>query len=206
MTQRLQMYDVVRRVRRPAAGHRRLFGDGGRALAALLIGAAMLTGAPERASAASVTVVALGTSNTYGYGVARGQTYPAQLQTMLKARGVDALVINAGVNGDSSAGMLARLNSAVPDGTRLVIVETYSGNERRNHVASHTHENLAAIKSRLKARDINTIDISRTMTSAVHRAGSGSETKLRHGHLTAAGYAQLVSSLVPQVAAALGKR
>jgi acyl-CoA thioesterase-1 len=180
--------------------------EGRRALAALLIGAVALTGAPEWAFAAPITIVALGTSNTYGYGVARGQTYPAQLQAMLKARGVDALVINAGVNGDSSAGMLARLNSAVPDGTRLVIVETFSGNERRNHVAGRTSQNLVAIRSRLKARGIDMIDISRIMTSAVHAAGSGATTtKLRHGHLTPSGYAQLVSSLVPQVAAAVSK-
>jgi acyl-CoA thioesterase I len=171
----------------------------------LLIIAAMLTGAQEVVSAAAVTIVAMGTSNTYGYGVARGQTYPAQLQAMLKARGIDAVVINAGVNGDSSAGMLARLNSAVPNGTRLVIVETYSGNELRNHVAGQTRENLAAIKSRLKARGIDSIDISAVMTSAVRRARRGSELKLRNGHLTAAGYALLMSSLVPQIAAAVSR-
>jgi acyl-CoA thioesterase-1 len=176
-----------------------------RVVVALLLAGGVLTCAPDGASAVSVTIVALGTSNTYGYGVARNQTYPAQLQAMLRAKGIDTVVINAGVNGDSSAGMLTRLNSAVPNGTRLVIVETYSGNERRNHVAGQTSQNLAAIRSRLKACGIDTIDISRTMTSAVRAAGSGSESKLRHGHLTAAGYATVVPSLASEVAAALGR-
>src|SRR5207247_4406623 len=132
--------------------------------------AVTVIGVVDAAWAAAVTIVALGTSNTYGYGVARDQTYPAQLQAMLRAKGIDAVVINAGVNGDSSAGMLARLNAVVPGGTRLVIVETYSGNERRNHVAGQTGQNLAAIKSRLQARGIGNIDISSVMTSAVRRA------------------------------------
>jgi acyl-CoA thioesterase-1 len=65
-------------------------------------------------AAQAATVVALGASNTYGKGVSRGQAYPAQLEALLRARGLNARVINAGINGDTTGGMLARLNSAVP--------------------------------------------------------------------------------------------
>jgi len=69
---------------------------------------------PLFASAAqAATVVALGASNTYSKGVSRGQAYPAQLEALLRASGLNARVINAGINGDTTGGMLARLNSAV---------------------------------------------------------------------------------------------
>jgi acyl-CoA thioesterase I len=174
-------------------------------IAALLIAAGLLTCASEMARAASLTIVALGTSNTYGKGVARGQTYPAQLQAMLMAKGIPARVINAGINGNSSADLLARLNSAVLNGTRLVIIETAVGNESRKHVAWQTSENIAAIKSRLQARGIDSIDISSAMHSAIRAVPRASDFKQPNGHLTAVGYALLVPSLVPEVAAALGK-
>jgi acyl-CoA thioesterase-1 len=170
-------------------------------IAALLIAAGLLTCASEMARAASLTIVALGTSNTYGKGVARGQTYPA----MLMAKGIPARVINAGINGNSSADLLARLNSAVLNGTRLVIIETAVGNESRKHVAWQTSENIAAIKSRLQARGIDSIDISSAMHSAIRAVPRASDFKQPNGHLTAVGYALLVPSLVPEVAAALGK-
>ena len=43
-----------------------------------------------RSEAASIEIVALGTSNTYGDGVVRQDTYPAQLETLLRAKGVCA--------------------------------------------------------------------------------------------------------------------
>jgi acyl-CoA thioesterase I len=84
---------------------------------ALLLAALLL--AAGSADAASINIVALGASNTYGKGVARGQDYPSQLQSMLRAKGLDARVANAGINGDTTGGMLARLSSAVPAGTHM---------------------------------------------------------------------------------------
>jgi acyl-CoA thioesterase-1 len=77
----------------------------------------------------SIRIVALGASNTYGKGVSRPQAYPAQLQGLLKQRGVSAVVSNAGINGDTTGGMLARLSSAVPAGTKVVILQP-GGNDR----------------------------------------------------------------------------
>ncbi len=62
------------------------------------------------ASAESATVVALGASNTYGKGVARSEAYPAQLEKILRAKGISVRVINAGVNGEKTASMLSRLD------------------------------------------------------------------------------------------------
>ena len=60
------------------------------------------------ASAEAATIVALGASNTYGKGVARNQAYPAQLEAILRAKGSNVRVVNAGINGDTTEGMLGR--------------------------------------------------------------------------------------------------
>src|SRR5256885_2921890 len=75
-------------------------------------------------------VVALGASNTAGKGLAPQSAYPAQLEALLRAKGYNGRVLNAGINGDTTAGMLARLDTAVPGGTRLVILQP-GGNDRR---------------------------------------------------------------------------
>src|SRR3981081_3807097 len=75
------------------------------------------------ASADAATVVALGASNTYGKGVARNQAYPAQLEAILRAKGLNVHVVNAGINGDTTEGMLRRLDSVVPNGTSAVILQ-----------------------------------------------------------------------------------
>jgi acyl-CoA thioesterase-1 len=86
----------------------------------LLLGT-LLLGAS--ASSQEALVVALGDSNTAGFGVGAGQAFPAHLEVMLRQRGHDVRVFNAGRPGDTFGGMLARLDSSVPSGTRLVIVQ-----------------------------------------------------------------------------------
>ena len=61
------------------------------------------------ASAASAQVVALGASGTKGYMLPEAETWPAKLQALLHARGLDVSVSNQGINGDTSDGMRARL-------------------------------------------------------------------------------------------------
>src|SRR6266481_8050717 len=80
----------------------------------------------------AATVVALGASNTYGKGVARNQAYPAQLEAILRAKGLNVHVVNAGINGDTTAGMLGRLDRVVPNGTSVVILQP-GGNDGRKH-------------------------------------------------------------------------
>ena len=79
--------------------------------------------------------------------MARSQAYPAQLEAILRARGVVIHVVNAGINGDTTEGMLRRLDSAVPNGTRAVILQP-GGNDLRKGSADRTAE----IQGRLSAR------------------------------------------------------
>ena len=83
-----------------------------RLFAILVLATAICVSAISASRAASVNIVALGASNTAGKGVGSGEAFPAQLEAMLRAKGYDAHVTNAGVSGDTTAGMLARLNSS----------------------------------------------------------------------------------------------
>jgi hypothetical protein len=73
--------------------------------------------------AADAQIVALGASDVAGwFGVLHHQTWPTQLEEMLKANGYNVYVKNAGKPGDTPWGLLHRLDSAVPSGTKIVIL------------------------------------------------------------------------------------
>jgi len=163
-----------------------------------------LFGIPASA-AASITIVALGTSNTRGRGVSPQDSYPAQLQAMLRAKGLPVQVINMGVNGDTTVGMLARL-SAVPNGTRLVLLESWPNNEARGGV-TNTSANLTEIQSRLAARNIKVLDVT-VYFQAEHRAAgpAGNLVSTPAGpHLNGTAYSHVAAQLLPQVEAAIGR-
>lgn len=175
-----------------------------RALSMACLTAVMLAGIAT-SGAAQITVVALGTSNTRGRGLPPQQSYPALLQAMLRAKGDDVRVINMGVNGDTTAGMLARLDS-VPRGTRLVLLEYWPRNEARGGI-TNTSANLAAIQSRLAARNIKTIVVTDIFQLEHRAAGSaGNLISTPAGpHLNATAYGDVAAQLLPQVEAAIGR-
>jgi acyl-CoA thioesterase-1 len=159
---------------------RMLFGLLG-ALGLLFVGAAQ-----------AATVVALGASNTYGKGVSRGQAYPAQLEMLLRARGLNARVINAGINGNTTSEMLARLNSAVQKGTSVVILQP-GGNDKRKSAPDQTAE----IETSLAAMGVKVILLPNGMLHGLPHQPDGQ-------HLTPEGYHMLAEQLVGQVVSALG--
>ena len=77
---------------------------------------------------AQTKIVAFGTSFTRGKGVSSAESYPAQLQAMLRAKGLSVTIQNAGVDGDTAVGGLARLDSSVPQGTQIAISSSASTN------------------------------------------------------------------------------
>jgi acyl-CoA thioesterase-1 len=162
-----------------------------KALLPTLFAALMTVLASGPASAGAITIVALGASNTYGKGVARSQSYPAQLEAMLRAKGFDVRVLNAGVNGDTTGGMLNRLDRAVAPGTRVVILQP-GGNDGRKGVGEQVEGNLAAINSRLSARGIKVIMAANSLNRGLPHQADGQ-------HLTAEGYRMLATALLPEV-------
>jgi acyl-CoA thioesterase-1 len=124
----------------------------------LLFAALLLTSLPGVADTAGAQIVAIGASNVAGRGVSSSEAWPARLQGLLAARGRNVHVTNAGINGDTNAGMLARLDSAVPGGTKIVLLDKYGGgwNARRKGQGDQSAE-LAAIEARLRSRGIKVI-------------------------------------------------
>lgn len=106
---------------------------------------------PER------TILAFGDSLFAGYDLAQDEGYPEQLEMALRAQGINARVIDAGVSGDTTAAGRQRLGFVLDnagDAPDLAIVELGGNDLLRGIAPSATRENLAAIIEELKAREI----------------------------------------------------
>lgn len=93
-------------------------------------------------------LLAFGDSLTEGYGLARHQSFPSQLDTLLRATYPLVKVDNAGLSGDTTHSALARLPAVLsrlkarPD---LVIVELGANDLLRGIPLATTRRNLGAV-------------------------------------------------------------
>ncbi|MBZ6379564.1 arylesterase [Pacificimonas flava] len=133
-----------------------------RALALLVYAAiwAVSSAVSLPASAQQRTILAFGDSLTAGYQLRQSDGFAPQLETALRAEGIPANVINAGVSGDTSARGLERLDWTLnrldrkPD---LVILELGANDMLRSLSPRETLRNLNAILEELAARDIEVL-------------------------------------------------
>jgi acyl-CoA thioesterase-1 len=140
----------------------------------------------------SAQIVALGASATAGYGLPPSESFPSQLQAMLQAKGSATRVINAGVSGETTAEILARIDSSVPEGTKIVILSIFMLNDARRGISPAEHRsNLASILWQLHGRRSQVIDASGLIASAA-RAGLVQRDRL---HLTAEGNRRVAKEL-----------
>jgi len=152
--------------------------------------------------AEAAEVVALGASNTFGRGGPRapdgvnpGQAYPAQLERRLRSQGCKVSVKNAGVAGNTTGEMLARLPGALDKDTRVLILQA-GGNDQRRGVVSGRAGNIAAIRRIAAARGIRVVQLYELRRIAgAHLLGDGM-------HFSAAGHAAFAADLAPRVKAA----
>jgi len=169
-------------------------GRGG-AIAALALIVGMWISAP-----AAAQVVAFGASNVSGFGVDPSQNFVSVLQAMLDAKGYRVRVVNAGIYGDTTPQMLARLDADTPAGTRIVILDQTGGpfNDAFHRISpDRAQADMAEITARLKARGIVVIPMSgATLPREDHQADGA--------HLNVAGHRLIATQLLPQVVAALG--
>jgi acyl-CoA thioesterase I len=112
------------------------------------------------AQAAEKLVLAFGDSLTAGYELTITDSYPAQLQSALRAQGMKVRVHNAGVSGDTSTGGRARLAwvlaalKAKPD---LVILCLGANDSLRGVDPKLTRANMEAMMAELKKRGIRVL-------------------------------------------------
>ena len=106
-------------------------------------------------------IVVLGDSLTAGLGLASvAESFPSVLQERLGAKGLKYQVVNAGVSGDTSAGGVARLRTALGDndgGVRVLVLALGANDGLRGLPVEQMKQNLAAIIERAQARAITVI-------------------------------------------------
>jgi acyl-CoA thioesterase-1 len=119
----------------------------GGALVALLL----LAGA----AAAEVRILAFGDSLTAGSGLPADQGFAPQLEAWLHAHGApDVTVVNGGVPGETSAGGLARIGSALDPDVDAVIVELGANDMLRRLDLDAMRRNLDGILTEIGRRDL----------------------------------------------------
>lgn len=109
------------------------------------------------AHAQPIQIVGFGDSLMAGYQLGPGESFPEMLESALKERGHDVVIINAGVSGDTTSGGLARLDWSVPGNTDLVILELGANDMLRGIAPEVTRKNLVTMVEMLAARDIKII-------------------------------------------------
>ncbi len=102
-------------------------------------------------------IVALGDSLTAGYGLAGSDSFPTQLEILLRNKGYNVTVQNAGVSGDTAAGGLARLDWSLGEDVDGVIIELGANDAMRAIPPSSTRASLENIIKRLKQRKVDVL-------------------------------------------------
>lgn len=125
-----------------------------KALAGAIIAVASLFVAAERTNAQTISLVGFGDSLMAGYELPPEESFPAQLEKLLRSRGHDIAIANAGVSGDTTADGLARIDWSIPDGTQGVILEFGANDALRGLSPEQSRDNLEAMITRLKERKI----------------------------------------------------
>lgn len=83
--------------------------------------------------AKEATILCLGDSLTFGYGAAQGAGYPQQLEQL-----TGHVTQNAGVNGDTTEGALARLPTLLQENTPGLVLVSIGGNDFLRRVPIET--------------------------------------------------------------------
>jgi acyl-CoA thioesterase-1 len=164
--------------------------------AGILIAAALLL--PATPSVAKpLRIVAIGASNTQGFYIGKEAAYPALLQKLLKQKGVDAEVINAGVPFDTTAAMLKRIDSDVPKGTDIVILQP-GANDKRFFVSREQRAaNIAEMQRRLSARGIKVVVYDEEIPLRYYT--------LDFIHFNREGHTMIAEALLPRILALVGR-
>ncbi len=123
---------------------------------------AQTAASPESAPASKTDderakIVCLGDSLTAGLGLLETQSYPYLLQKKIEEDGFEYEVVNAGVSGDTSAGGLRRLDWALQENVRVLIVALGANDGLRGLSVAEMKQNLGKIIETAQARKVAVI-------------------------------------------------
>lgn len=118
--------------------------------------AAQLRGTPApsdaKAAAARSTIVFAGTSLTAGLGLEPDSAYPMLIQRKIDSAGLPFQVVNAGVSGETSSGLIDRLGWLLRGTFDVFVIETGANDGLRGIPASTLKTNLETAFDRIKAK------------------------------------------------------
>jgi len=104
---------------------------------------------PSTSLAARPVILFLGTSLTAGLGLDPDSAYPARIQRKLDSAGVQFEVVNAGVSGETAAGLLRRLDWVLRRPAAIVVVETGANDGLRGQAVASTRATIGKILDRI---------------------------------------------------------
>jgi acyl-CoA thioesterase I len=162
-----------------------------------VLGVAVLLMSFATTAAAQTKIIAIGASNTLGFGAGFGRSYPSQLEAMLKAHGYNVQVVNAGVLADTTRGMLRRIDTSVPPDARIVILQP-GGNDARFGISKEERaNNIRAIVAKLSQRGVRVIVADDLQSLLAKHSVDGI-------HFNGEAHAIIAKQLYPQVVNVLG--
>jgi acyl-CoA thioesterase I len=95
-------------------------------------------------------VLFLGTSLTVGLGLEPDSAYPQQLQRKIDADALPYQTVNAGVSGETSAGLLRRLDWVLREPAAVIVVETGANDGLRGLPIAGTRQAIGEILARIR--------------------------------------------------------
>src|SRR5215212_1075568 len=96
------------------------------------------------------TILFLGTSLTAGLGLEPDSAYPQQIQRKIDASKLSYQVVNSGVSGETSAGLLRRLDWVLRRPADVVVVETGANDGLRGLPVEATRATIGNVLARIR--------------------------------------------------------
>jgi acyl-CoA thioesterase-1 len=96
------------------------------------------------------TILFLGTSLTAGLGLDPDSAYPQQLQRKIDAARLPYHTVNAGVSGETSAGLLRRLDWVLQRPAQVIVVETGANDGLRGQPVAGTRATIGQVLARIR--------------------------------------------------------
>jgi acyl-CoA thioesterase-1 len=104
------------------------------------------------AGAGVPSILVLGTSLTAGYGIDISESWPSRLQTRIDSAGLSFRVVNAGVSGETSAGVLRRADWVLArEHPAVLVLETGANDGLRGLDPDTLKANILGVFSKAKA-------------------------------------------------------
>ena len=126
-------------------------------LAAVVSATSCAASSPTGPDAGAVTRRAVVLGDSLAVSPSRAEGFPAELERRMNAQQAGWIVTNAGISGDTTNGGLRRFDQAVPEGTRILILELGANDGLRGFDIATVERNLSTMIERAQSRGIHVL-------------------------------------------------